>query len=551
MPKGYKTIADVEIFTPGTFRNRRWTEEDLQEMVKNFDALQGEVDVPIKVTHADDNRGLPLAGWVTDLKISGKKLVADIMTSSKEFYEWIKNGGYRKRSAEIYLNYKDQAGKVRGKVLRAVAFVPVPEVKSLADIEKLDDRGNSYALFEESWEEFAELPITVGAWDASAAETRIRKWAGGPAKETMDWGKYAQAFFWHDTSDPENFGSYKLPFADVVDGDLKAVTSGIFAAAAAVQGARGGVQLPAGDLAKVKSHISRYYKTLNRETPWMAAEQGSMSPEATADIKQAMEMMKLHIDEMSPDLREHAKAMMDMMGNMEVMEEVCDIFWDAQECPVLKFAGEKNIAPTEIENLAELVQPCQKFVSMLCPFAGGKLKIIAKDSKEGHVEDQKGDTKVVNYEEFVQLKGSFEKQAEAITGYQKTAEEQKKIADDAVAKLSEAGKRLEALEEENRLIKLAEQVDDLMEISATRKVAPAFRQKILDVVTKPTTEGVIKLIEEITHGENVFVELGEIGTSHSDNGQSHEDKVLTRAGELSKTGMSFRQAIKQARKEVT
>jgi len=116
---------------------------------------------------------------------------------------------------------------------------------------------------------FQDLPVdTESAWDADTAIGRVRKWAGGPDKDSIDWRKYSKAFFWYDSENPESFGSYKLPYADVKDGKLYAIARGIYAAAAAIQGARGGVDIPDEDIPKVKSHISKYYEKLDREVPW-------------------------------------------------------------------------------------------------------------------------------------------------------------------------------------------------------------------------------------------------------------------------------------------
>lgn len=117
---------------------------------------------------------------------------------------------------------------------------------------------------------YQDLPLAEVnlAWDANAAVNRVRSWAGGPNKEEVDWGKYQKAFLWYDSKDIENFGAYKLPIADVVDGALTAIPRGIFAAAAAIQGARGGVAIPDADVLKVKAHIAKYYKKLDRTPPW-------------------------------------------------------------------------------------------------------------------------------------------------------------------------------------------------------------------------------------------------------------------------------------------
>jgi len=111
---------------------------------------------------------------------------------------------------------------------------------------------------------FRDLPLAPRdrAWDRAAAERRVRRWAGAEDEPNE---RYRQAFFWYDDSEPENFGSYKLMFADVVDGELRAVPRGVFAAAAAIEGARGGVNLPSGDVPAVRRHIARYYAKMSDE----------------------------------------------------------------------------------------------------------------------------------------------------------------------------------------------------------------------------------------------------------------------------------------------
>ena len=116
---------------------------------------------------------------------------------------------------------------------------------------------------------YQNLPIVEKDWDAGAAKKRVAAWAGG---EDMDWSKYAKAFLWFDSSDREKIGSYKLPYADVIDGSLKAVSRGIFAAAAAIQGARGGVDIPEADIARIRAHLARYYKRMDKEVPWSSSD---------------------------------------------------------------------------------------------------------------------------------------------------------------------------------------------------------------------------------------------------------------------------------------
>lgn len=134
---------------------------------------------------------------------------------------------------------------------------------------------NPEALITEVYEKGAvrshSTPIVMDrAWDADAAVARIRRWAssdGSGDKDKIDWAKYRQAFAWYDEDEPENFGSYKLPHHDVVDGKFVAVWRGVVAAMAALFGARGGVDIPEEDRRGVYDHLAKHYRDAGREPP--------------------------------------------------------------------------------------------------------------------------------------------------------------------------------------------------------------------------------------------------------------------------------------------
>jgi hypothetical protein len=107
-------------------------------------------------------------------------------------------------------------------------------------------------------------------WDADAAEQRVRKWAssdGSGDKDKIDWAKYREAFAWYNAEDPENFGSYKLPHHDIVDGRFCVVWRGVAAAMAVMKGARGGVDIPEADRDAVLKHLIAHYKQFDKEVP--------------------------------------------------------------------------------------------------------------------------------------------------------------------------------------------------------------------------------------------------------------------------------------------
>lgn len=114
---------------------------------------------------------------------------------------------------------------------------------------------------------FQDLPLADRdhQWDGDAADKRVRVWADAEGEPDA---AYRDAHVWYDRDKAGNFGSYKLLIADVVDGRLKAVPRAIMAAGNVIQGGRGGVDLPAGDLDKVKAHLARYYEKMSETAPW-------------------------------------------------------------------------------------------------------------------------------------------------------------------------------------------------------------------------------------------------------------------------------------------
>ena len=111
----------------------------------------------------------------------------------------------------------------------------------------------------------SDLPIAPRdtAWDAAAADKRVQEYAGG--SDDMDWAKYGKAFFYVDETKKELLGSYKLQFADVIDGSLVAVPKAIFAVAGVLNGARGGVNIPDSDAAEIKDKVAAYYERLAKQ----------------------------------------------------------------------------------------------------------------------------------------------------------------------------------------------------------------------------------------------------------------------------------------------
>ena len=137
-------------------------------------------------------------------------------------------------------------------------------------------------------------------WNSDRAVARMRQWAGGPDKDEIDWAKYRKGFFWYDSDASETFTAYKLPFGDVIDGELHAVPRGIFAVAGVLEGARGGADIPDDDMGTIRDKVSRYYSRMADEfdddqiaPPWEGESNSADGPDST-ESNINVQMMKAY-----------------------------------------------------------------------------------------------------------------------------------------------------------------------------------------------------------------------------------------------------------------
>lgn len=141
---------------------------------------------------------------------------------------------------------------------------PEPPVKGEKSLEELKEDVTPLTSYYKGTVPFQDLPLTDRdrAWDGDAARMRLRTWAGGPGPEDMDFEEYRRGFLWYDADKPDDLLSYKLPIADVIDGEIMAIPNGIIASAGNLQGARGGVDIPDNAQETIKNQVSRYYEKM-------------------------------------------------------------------------------------------------------------------------------------------------------------------------------------------------------------------------------------------------------------------------------------------------
>lgn len=122
---------------------------------------------------------------------------------------------------------------------------------------------------------------------------------------------------WFDAENADVKGSYKLPHHRAA-GQHPVVWRGVRAAMAALFGARGGVNVPAGDRRGIYNHLARHYRQFDREPPEFR-ELGEYSED---DLKMLFKLHEQYGDEYEFVMQEeHAQAKLDYIGAGEPATE--------------------------------------------------------------------------------------------------------------------------------------------------------------------------------------------------------------------------------------
>ena len=168
------------------------------------------------------------------------------------------------RAADIKSMRADE-GRELGEEARALLSLLEKSLSRLDAVLFVDEKGAV---------PFKAAPVVDGAWDASAARKRLRAWAtsGEGEDAKIDFAKYRRGFAWYDSAKADDLGSYKLPHHDIKDGKFVTVKAGVEAAAAAIDGARGGAGIPEGDRDKVKAHLADHSRQWDGKPPWDGGE---------------------------------------------------------------------------------------------------------------------------------------------------------------------------------------------------------------------------------------------------------------------------------------
>jgi hypothetical protein len=133
--------------------------------------------------------------------------------------------------------------------------VVAPWLRGNTQEERDEIRKEMNAAINASW----DIPVAPDdtPWNAQQARARVWSWAD------RDIAKYAGAFLWHGRS-AKRKGDYKLPVADVIDGQLMIVPRAVSAIAAALAGTREGVDIPGDEMDDVETVVASLQDKINK-----------------------------------------------------------------------------------------------------------------------------------------------------------------------------------------------------------------------------------------------------------------------------------------------
>ena len=123
------------------------TDKILDTVVATMETLKDQLKPPVKIGHETNQRwlkdsGYPSAGWMTNVRKIGSKLVADLKAVPSKIAALIRAGAYRQRSVELR-SYMDKEGNKHPLALHGLALLggKLPAIGTLADVEKLYEQG--------------------------------------------------------------------------------------------------------------------------------------------------------------------------------------------------------------------------------------------------------------------------------------------------------------------------------------------------------------------------------------------------------------------------
>lgn len=209
---------------------------------------QHQMSEPVGVSYElyEDDKGLLVKG----------RLPKDDTLVAGRIIPQMKVGSIKEMSIGIYVkDYEMSKNGVR--LLKEIVLFEISLVTKAMNPQALVTGFKSFAGD-------TKLPLAPRdrSWDGTQAEQRIREYTDSIEAPNQDYKKY---FMWFDGENADLFGSYKLLYADIINGKPHIVPRAIFAIAGILNGARGGVDISEADKNKIKPVINQLYKRMADE----------------------------------------------------------------------------------------------------------------------------------------------------------------------------------------------------------------------------------------------------------------------------------------------
>lgn len=124
---------------------------------------------------------------------------------------------------------------------------------------------NAQILSVKSIVPFQNLDIAerMYGWDCKSAIDRVREFTDSSQHPSDD---YKRAFVWVDPDKQDDFDAYRIPIADVIDDNLKAVPRGVFEAGMGLHHSK--IVIPEDDAPAAINHLERYYAKMGLISPF-------------------------------------------------------------------------------------------------------------------------------------------------------------------------------------------------------------------------------------------------------------------------------------------
>jgi len=167
-------INGWEVLATGTYHDGDITlkDSDLDEIVKTHSKIGALMKPFLKLGHDTKQKliqqqGWPSAGWITNVRKAGNKLLVDVKDIPEKIFSLIKKRAYGRVSSELTVN-KLIEGTTYPMALKAVALLgaDTPEIKSLDDFIKL------------YWDEAPSLVLAEDEGETLTVEYSEKVWEG-------------------------------------------------------------------------------------------------------------------------------------------------------------------------------------------------------------------------------------------------------------------------------------------------------------------------------------------------------------------------------------